>query len=626
MNAATTNWEAFPESISKQELEDQSIPGGMTAQEFWDRCRMDRRFYFKHCLLIRVKNPGTGRNEMIPFVLNPEQDEVLKYIEEQERKKLPVRIIILKSRKIGFSTLIEALGHHLCQFKEHVIARCVAHRKESTEDIFEITHRYQEYLHPAIRAIAPGKGKRSSRDMGVYWNHGSQFEVQTQGATDADRGNTPDFLHLSELGLWWKRRKTSSDSEVLQASMGSVEDIFGTYVIIESTACGSAGAFYDRFWAAWKGEPGNMFKAFFFGWQDHSKYQLKPKSGERSLDSALRKAHKAGDDEAFWRHAKKLAYSPLWAERAITFNLKPWQVRWALRSVTSKFGGNLKSFDTEFPLSPEIAFTSSSTSPFKQDSITQRMRNLEDKPVDVDVYGSITYNKRTGESTWMAGPPAWRVWFPPEEGHEYIVTVDSAHGVEDGDYTCIQVGDRTDRKQVAEYYYRLPPLETAQQTYAVGMMYNQALVVPEIDGPGLATTQNLLECDGGAGYSNLYVRSKSGNWTQRFGFRTGTKNVRDACISALAEIIQFQSWDIYSKILLRECQTFVKPKGGKCEAMPGEHDDAVMAMAIMMYVDKSLGDIEEPLSAEVAPARDPIFERFFGDGDSDIDQYLGGIW
>ena len=507
-----------------------------------------------------------------------------------------------------------------------MIARCVAHRKESTEDIFEITQRYQQYLHPAIGDIAPGIGKRSSRDMGVYWKHGSQFEVQTQGATDADRGSTPDFLHLSELGLWWKRRKTSSDAEVLQASMGSVEDIFGTYVIIESTACGSAGSFYDRFWAAWKNETGNMFKAFFFGWQDHIKYRLKAKPGERSLHNAFQKAYKEDNQEVFWKHAKKLGYDPLWAERAIRYKLKPWQVRWALRTVSTKFGGSLKAFDTEFPLSPEVAFTSSSTSPFKQEQITKLSRELDDSPPKVEVFGSIIYNKRTKLATWMAGPPAWQVWHQPEEGHDYIVTVDSAHGVEGGDYTCIQVGDRTDRKQVAEYYYRLPPSETAQQTYAVGMLYNEALVVPEIDGPGLATTQNLLECDGGAGYSNLYVRSKSGNWTQRFGFRTGTKNVRDACISALGEIIQFQSWDIYSKILLRECQTFVKPAGGKCEAMPGEHDDAVMAMAIMMYVDKSLGEVEELVHEESKPVRDPLFERMLSGQGDDLDKYLGGIW
>ena len=50
-----------------------------------------------------------------------------------------------------------------------------------------------------------------------------------------------------------------------------------------------------------------------------------------------------------------------------------------------------------------------------------------------------------------------------------------------------------------------------------------------------------------------------------------------------------------------------------------------MAMAIMMYIDKSLGEIEEPVTVDVAPVRDPLFEMAFGGDDENIDKYLGGI-
>ena len=620
-------WTPFKDSEQKgEEGDERQIPDGLTPQQFWDKCAQDRRYYFKHCLRIRVKNYDTGKNEMVPFILNDEQQEVLKYIESQERKKEPVRIIILKSRKIGFSTLIEAIGHHMCQFNQHIIAKCVAHRKESTEDIFEIAHRFQKYLHPAVAEIAEGKSRRSSRDMGLYWNHNSRFEVQTQGATDAERGDTPDYLHLSELGLWWKRRKSSSDSDVLQATMGSIEPAFGTYVIIESTACGAAGAFYERFWGAWKRERGNLFRAFFFGWQDHKKYSKLPKPGERALDRALRKAYKEENEAEFWRISEKLGYDARWAERAIRFKLYPWQIRWAFQSVQTKFGGKVKDFDTEFPLSPEIAFTSSANSPFNQDAVRKQIVSLRDEPVSSKQYGSIVWNKRTREASWKAGTPKWMVWHEPEPGHEYIVTVDSAHGIDDGDFTCIQVGDRTDRKQCAELYARIPPDETAVQAFAVGMHYNEALLAPEIDGPGLATTQNLLEMDDGAGYANLYVRSRSGNWTQRFGFRTGTKSIRDACVAALAKVLLHRTWDIYSSTLLKECQTFIESGTGKCEAMPGEHDDAVMAKAIMMYIDTELGEWEQKLPPPSAKPLNshPLIAALLQSQYDETDPHLGG--
>jgi len=584
-------WHPFKKGAdAKEAIERPPIPDGLTKEEFWDRCRTDRKYYFEHCLKIRVKRDG--KNLMVPLVLNREQAAILEAIEAQERAGVPVRIIILKSRKVGCSTLIEAIGHHYCQFTEHAIAKCVAHRKESTEDIFEITHRYQENLHWAIGEIAKGKGKRSSRDMGIFWDHDSRFEVQTQGATDADRGDTPDYLHLSELGLWWKRRKTTSDEDVLQSALGSIADVKGTYVIIESTACGAAGAFYSRFWAAWKNEAGNMFKALFFGWQEHEKYRLPKKKGEGVRHRKLVKAYKENDPETFWHQAKKLGYDERWAQRAIEHKLEPCQVNWAIRTLQTKFDGDIKRFDTEFPLSPEVAFTSSSQSPIDQDEVRKRLTALDDLDIDLKTYESAVYNVRTKEFSWGKGLARWKVWFEPQHGHEYLVIVDSSHGTEEGDFSCIQVLDRTERVQCAEFYYRTAPDELASEAYAIGMHYNQALLAPEVDGPGLATLQNLLDINDGAGYPNLYVRAIKGNWSQRFGFRMGTKARRSACIAALQKAFNQKTWDFYSSTLLHECQTFIEMPSGKCEAMPGEHDDAVISVAIGLYIDQELGGLD----------------------------------
>ena len=622
------NWDPF-DTPGGGDDEDavRHIPDNLSPKEFWERCKSDFEYYALHCLRIRVKDIETGRNKMIPFALNAEQGVILKEFVEMERKKKPVRIIILKSRKIGFSTLIEAYGHWKCQFNKHYLAKCMAHRKESTEEIFEIAHRYQTHQHPAIQDIAPGKHKRSSRDMGIYWEHDSRFEVETQGATDADRGATPDYLHLSELGLWWKKRKTTSDADVMQSSMGSISDVHGTYVIIESTACGSAGAFYDRFWKAWKREPGNLFKAFFFGWQDHAKYRLDERPGDKVYDRKLRKAYRDDDQPAFWRLAEKMGYDERWARRAIIFELKPCQVRWALQTLLTKFDGDIKAFDTEFPLSPEIAFTSSSSSPLDQVKVRQKLTALGENPPESRAYEAIEWNARNKAVTLVDGAPRWRIWHDPEPGHEYLLTIDTAHGSDEGDFSCIQVGDRTDRKQVAEFYHRSPPDVVAAQALAAGMYYNVALVSPEVDGPGLATLQNLLEYNQGAGYPNIYVRSASGNWTQRFGFKMGHKGKRDACVAALSRAIRYNSWDFYSETLLRECQTFITTAKGRCEAMPGEHDDAVFAAAQMLYIDTEMGEASALNEEhEELEKRDSFWSRFFTKFPEGHDSHLGTRW
>ena len=54
---------------------------------------------------IRDKN-----SKLVPFVINEAQDVVLSIIDELKEKRKPVRLIILKARQMGMSTLTE--GHY----------------------------------------------------------------------------------------------------------------------------------------------------------------------------------------------------------------------------------------------------------------------------------------------------------------------------------------------------------------------------------------------------------------------------------------------------------------------------------------------------------------------------------
>jgi hypothetical protein len=134
--------------------------------------------------------------------------------------------------------------------------------------------------------------------------------------------------------------------------------------------------------------------------------------------------------------------------------------------------------------------------------------------------------------------------------------------------------------------------------------------------------------DTGDGYQNIYIRSRSGNWTQKFGFRTGTSGKRDAAIAELAKTIRTGSWDFFSSRLLAECQTFIENANGRAEAMPGEHDDAVMAMAIGLYLDSEL--VDDAISETAEKTRKDIprnsVASFLNFKDENIDPHLGKYW
>ena len=66
--------------------------------------KINRKNYLKAFIKIQNKE-----GELIQFTLNTPQDRLRKKILELEKEGRPVRIIILKARQMGFSTLTESI-------------------------------------------------------------------------------------------------------------------------------------------------------------------------------------------------------------------------------------------------------------------------------------------------------------------------------------------------------------------------------------------------------------------------------------------------------------------------------------------------------------------------------------
>jgi len=69
--------------------------------------RNDFQFFAKKCLQI------VSEGQLIDFELNYPQKIVYDKVIEMRKKRRPVRIIILKARREGISTLVEGLLYHL---------------------------------------------------------------------------------------------------------------------------------------------------------------------------------------------------------------------------------------------------------------------------------------------------------------------------------------------------------------------------------------------------------------------------------------------------------------------------------------------------------------------------------
>ena len=187
------------------------------------------------------------------------------------------------------------------------------------------------------------------------------------------------------------------------------------------------------------------------------------------------------------------------------------------------------------------------------------------------------------------------IWKEPIEGREYIIGADCAEGQgENNDNSCFQIIDQITCEQVAEFYSNIvPPNAFAQTLREIATYYNNALLVVENMGPGIAvinTLQNHLY------YDNLYFENKKGN--AKAGIRMGQVN-RPLFLEALQNKLINQSMRVNSIRFTHELGTFeYNASTKKAQAQKGKHDDAIIAMCLALYVRDSMTQ-DIPLGANI---------------------------
>jgi hypothetical protein len=199
------------------------------------------------------------------------------------------------------------------------------------------------------------------------------------------------------------------------------------------------------------------------------------------------------------------------------------------------------------------------------------------------------------DTSWETEGAMW-VWKEPIDGHEYTIGVDTAEGVgSDGDNSVIEVFDNATLEQVAEFYSNcIQPYQFTQVLNEIAIYYNHALVIVEGNGSGGAVLTNLQHH---LFYDNLYFE-KGGSKTPKPGIKVTVGN-RLTVLEALQQRCINGTIKINSKRLVQEINTFVhNPQTGKIGAVKGEHDDAIMAVAISLFVrDSVLRDL--PMGSSV---------------------------
>lgn len=500
--------------------------------------------YIENCLKIKTKS-GT----VVPFRLNDAQRKLYAVAKRQQDAGKPVRLIILKARQLGFSTLTEGLIFHACATRRNVNALIVAHREDATANLFRMSKLFYDELpapvKPMLRAsnaqelVFENPSKlRSEREARPGLR--SRIRCATAGGRGIGRSDTLQCVHLSEYAFWpdGADGKASTLAGILQA----VPSLPGTMVVIESTANGFED-FKERWDAAVAGE--NDFEPVFFAWFENPEYSMPVVPGTEWTpeERDLKAAYQLTDEQLQWR-------------------------RWC---IANNCGGSLDMFRQEYPASPGEAFLHSGTGVFDNEQIVLRLERLPGPAGRGEFADGEWTESETGAIT---------LYELPEEGVPYVLGGDTAG--EGSDYFTAIVIDNVTGRIVAKLRQKYSEPEYVRQIFALGRFYNDALVAIETNF-STYPVMKLQEME----YPNQYSREREDTYTRQmrksYGFRTDRQS-RPRAIANLVEVFSSHPEWFTDRELLEEMLTFCYNEDHRPEALAGKHDDLVMGAAITYAV------------------------------------------
>lgn len=510
--------------------------------------------------LLTIENEN---GELVPFELNEAQLILEDEVERQQALGRPVRILVLKGRQQGVSTWAQGRKAHR-SFTRRTRGLTVGHQLAAVHELWGKLDRFHRGLAAGEAALElakagivlqpplePGMGEKGRRTvfadpLGSVCRYDSAADPQSVG-----RGITVQFAHLTEIPQW------SKPDETMQAVLATISDNPDTMVLVETTAKGASGWFYETWCSAMADvmrgvEP--EFVPIFIEWWRTKRYARKRRSGEPKL-------------------------SPREVEFRDKYDLRDEQVYW-YRDQRRKYGERVAE---EFPCTWQEAFLSSGLPFFRREIMADYRLAVENPDIlrtgqwIVDEHGYGHWNERPGAPT--------TVFAEPVEHHRYVVGADFASG-RAGDRSAIVVIDATTREVVATHSSMLDPDRVLDEAYCLAQVYNGALIVPERSGIGQVLVDRLVNEMGPnrTGYTNVYreydpvaVKHHGGS---RYGWATSNRN-RQWLLEELARHIHEKRLSIPCPEVVKELGTFVytDETGDRAEAGDDALDDLVMALA-----------------------------------------------
>lgn len=542
---------------------------------------------------------------------------------------LPIRIIVLKPRQRGISTISTGF---MAWMRQRWPGRgvIIGRKGEQSNNLWRMLRRFHEE-----DTFPWGIGKPRITDEEATYANGSTVTKASAEGLDPGRSDTYQSIVCTEVAYWGKDSAVKNASAVLAGLMACVKAVAKTYVVLESTSAGPAGLFYRRWQEAvtfeeFKKDPikhKGKFVRVFAGWHEFPD----------CCDDLADKAEAA----AIMDGVGALNHDEYVREQELTrrYGLTAGQIKW-WRRVLGECDNDPAKRDLDYPGEPDDAFRAGQLCRFNWGGL-KALREEALQKLPMMQFGNF-YRARPDQKT-----PDWRpqgclmdaggdfaIAEHPVQGCRYVLTVDTMKGVASGDDSrnldCHAVmviregyidttgawvrpkvvatitGQRRRMGGILRMEARWEPYVLAERVKELADWYGGCMIVVENNNdPGVLPKLKEMGC---LLYEEVYDEkdvARAGQSKRKLGFtmgdNAGRDGVRSTILADLARDIaelakRGMGIEIPFPWIIDELEHFVNdPDTGRAEAAEGWHDDWVLALAIGRAVKGSATTYVAPL-------------------------------
>lgn len=460
----------------------------------------------------------------------------------------PCRIILLKPRQSGGSTIFSYITYWLAT-RLNMSAVIIGHSNTSSQNLRGMVktfyERDPEYKGGIIRL------DRDNDKMMVFPG-GGRVLVATAGSKDALTSTTNQVIHATEAALWCNESNEQAGNQ-MRGLLNTVSDVHMTFVFIESTAR-PATDYADRWQEATAGR--SRYKPIFIPWTSIGQYAV------QTLPPSVRKNIIASYDEEE-------------AELVETHGVTPEQMVWRRLTLADKCAGvtkdrKLVDFHTEYPITPEEAFSANESSVFDLVKLNKMMDKAPEHPPlwigelkldEAQNWNEVRDNESLRREVLIETRGGrLRIWaWPrsPKEGMEkekvdyeqYVMGVDVSEGImtdsEGRDDSAIVLRRQGNGDVVASWAGKMPVDDFATAVISLGLLYNVAYICPEANNMGIVVGRALWKH-----YPRVAIylskRGLDDEEAGRVGFLTTHQSKNPAIYELSTELKngEFKCWDV----------------------------------------------------------------------------------